>query len=302
MYSYPKSYMSVEQLIQKLQGNGMEIASIEEANNAFNTIGYYRLKGYCYHRFDKNTNQYINGTKLSDVIKLYNFDTKLSHLIFEFISHIEIALRVHLVNAFQPTFNVVALNDPAFFNNKEFYWKNQANLASEIARSKDVFIIHNFDKHDGVIPVWAAVEIMSFGSLSKFIKNLKSGPNTVLSALIKNYKYQSPNGRLVTPSKDMFTSWIQSVSAMRNICAHNSRIYNRALTSIPKLIYTDYINPQPQFNGLYQVMLAMKYLRPSNEIWNDFIDKIKELLCNYSCVCELKRLNFPNDWEEHFKV
>lgn len=302
MYQYPKPYLSVAQLIQKLKNLGMEISAQGEAEKAFNTIGYYRLKGYCYHKFDSATNQYIAGTKLSDVLKLYDFDAKISHLIFGYISQIEVALRVRLVNAFQPKQDAIALNDPSFFKDKEHYWKNQGAIAAEIARSKDVFIEHNFDNHDGAIPLWAAVEIMSFGTLSKLIKNLKSGQNSVLSSIIQNYKYKNSNGQYITPSNDMFTSWIQAVSVMRNICAHNSRIYNRAMTSIPQLIHTDRIVPQPRFNGLYQVMLAMKYLRPTDESWIDFVADFKALLHQYSCVCDLNRINFPNDWEVHFQV
>ena len=302
MYQYSKPYLSVAQLIQKLKNSGMEIYSHEEAEKAFNTIGYYRLKGYCHHKFDNTTNQYIVGTNLSDVIRLYDFDTKISHLIFEYISQIEVALRVRLVNAFQPTQDAVALNDPSFFKNKEHYWKYQGAIASEIARSSDGFIAHNFDNHDGAIPIWAAVEIMSFGTLSKMIKNLKSGQNSVLSSIIQNYKYKNSNGQLINPSKDMFTSWIQAVSVMRNICAHNSRIYNRTITSTPQLIHTDCIVPQPRFNGLYQIMLAMKYLRPNDESWNIFVGNFKALLNQYSNVCELNRINFPKDWEAHFQL
>ena len=40
-------------------------------------------------------------------------------------------------------------------------------VASEIARSNDVFIKHNFDNHDGEVPVWAIVEVLSFGTYRK---------------------------------------------------------------------------------------------------------------------------------------
>lgn len=302
MYQYPKPYLSVEQLVQKLIDAGMEISSQDEAEKVLNTIGYYRLKGYCYHRFDDHTNQYIADTKLCDVIELYNFDTKLSHLIFGYISQIEVALRARVVNAFQPYHDSVALNDPSFFKDKEYYWKNQGALASEIARSRDIFIAHNFNNHDGAIPVWAAVEIMSFGTLSKTIKNLKSGQNSVLAGIICYYNYKNVNGKLVAPSFDMFTSWIQAVSALRNICAHNGRIYNRTIASIPQLIHTDSIVPPSKFNGLYQIMLAMKYLRPSDESWNDFANEFKSLTGQYSRVCDMSKINFPTDWEVHFLV
>lgn len=302
MYQYPKPYLSITQLIQKLSSMGMDISSVPEAEEALNTIGYYRLRGYCYHLFDKNTNQYLSGTNFSDVLKLYYFDTELSHLIFEYLSQIEVALRVRFVNAFQPLQDSLVLNDPSIFKNKEFYWKNQGAVSIEIARSSDVFIVHNFENHDGAIPLWASVEIMSFGTLSKLIKNLKIGQNTAFSRIVQNYKFINANGNLVCPSKDMFTSWIQAVSVMRNICAHNSRIYNRTINTIPKLISTDFITPQPRYNGLYQMMLAMKYLRPTNQSWMDFVASFNLLLQKYAGLYDLNRMNFPPDWVSHFRV
>ncbi len=302
MYQYPKPYLSVPQLIHKLTSVGMTISSQAEAEEALNTIGYYRLRGYCYHQFDRNTNQYVANTNFSDVLKLYKFDVELSHLIFEYLSQIEVALRVRFVNAFQPMQDALILNDPSFFKDKEYYWKNQNSISIEIARSDDVFIKHNFDNHDGAIPLWASVEIMSFGTLSKLIKNLKTGQNSAFSSIVQNYKYRNAHGNLVNPSKDVFTSWIQAVSVMRNICAHNSRIYNRTINTTPQLISTDYITPKPRYNGLYQIMLAMKYLRPTNTSWIEFIGEFNVLLQKYTGVYDLKRMNFPSDWASHFQV
>ena len=98
----------------------------------------------------------------------------------------------------------------------------------------------------------------------------------------------------------MLCSWIQAVSVMRNICAHNSRIYNRAFSTRPQLIASDRINPQPRYNGLYQIMLSMKYLRPTQESWTDFIDRFMEILDKYAGVYDLRRMYFPDDWTSHF--
>lgn len=72
----------------------------------------------------------------------------------------------------------------------------------------------------------------------------------------------------------MFASWIQSVSAMRNMCAHNSRIYNRTIHTTSESLDVDKIIPHPVHNGLYQILLAMKYLRPSDEEWMVFVDEV----------------------------
>ena len=49
-------------------------------------------------------------------------------------------------------------------------------------------IRHNFNKHEGQIPLWAAVEVMSFGTLSKTIKNLKTGEGTAYAKFAEFYK------------------------------------------------------------------------------------------------------------------
>ena len=219
---------------------------------------------------------------------------------FRYLSQIEVALRSRLVNAFQITQDALVLNDPSVFKDKKTFWKNQSTIAAEISRSNDVFIEHNFNNHDGAVPIWAVVEVMSFGTISKIIKNMKTGGDSAFSELIKNYKFQNSKGQAIHPSKDMFTSWIQAVSIMRNICAHNGRIYNRTISTRPQLIYSDIIQPHPRYNGLYQIMLSMKYLRPTDDSWTTFAADSKRLLKDYSDVCDLRRLNFPSDWKSHF--
>ncbi|MBT9777060.1 hypothetical protein GPL15_11160 [Clostridium sp. MCC353] len=54
------------------------------------------------------------------------------------------------------------------------YWRNQGTIASEISRSNVIFIEHNFYNHEGAIPLYASVEVMSFGTISKTIKNIFS--------------------------------------------------------------------------------------------------------------------------------
>jgi abortive infection bacteriophage resistance protein len=64
----------------------------------------------------------------------------------------------------------------------------------------------------------------------------------------------------------------------------------------------DRITPKPRFNGLYQVMLAMKYLRSSDEVWNNFVTDFNNLLVRYQGVVDLNRMNFPADWSAHFTL
>lgn len=303
MYAYPKPPLSNEQLISKMQASGIQISDIAKAKRILLEIGYYRLKGYFSDLINPKIKQITAGTTFDMILKIYEFDAKLSHVLFEFLTKIEIALRARLVDALSNYNDALILNDPSMFDDKEYYWKNQASIASEIARSNDVFIKHSFDKYDGAIPIWAAVEVMSFGTLSKIIKTLKTkGKQGAYSVLAYHYQYKTPKGNIVSPKKEMLSSWIQAASFMRNICAHNSRIYNRSFTTIPQLISTDAINPTPKFNGVYQIILAMKYLRPSDDSWNQFVSDLNLLFNNYSNVVTPNKLHFPNDWANHLQI
>ena len=168
--------------------------------------------------------------------------------------------------------------------------------------SNDVFIKHNFDNHDGEVPVWAAVEVLSFGTLSKIIKNLKTGTGSSYSILSANYQYKSKKGNLVNPSQKMFASWIQGVSVLRNMCAHNSRIYNRTIHTTPEILDADKVTPLPVHNGLYQILLAMKYLRSSDEEWTVFVNAFDKLIQNNIGVISLTAMNLPTDWKAHLSV
>ena len=100
----------------------------------------------------------------------------------------------------------------------------------------------------------------------------------------------------------MITSWIHATTILRNICAHNSRIYNRTISTAPQLIKQDSITPMPKRNGLYQIILAMKYLRSTDAEWHEFTLNLENLIAEYSEIISLSRLNFPPDWKDHFEI
>lgn len=302
MYRYPKQILTIEQQIQSYIDAGMEIESYDQVEDALRTIGYYRLRGYSFQLYNNDSKKYVVGTKFENILQLYQFDQKLSNLIFSMISKIEVALRVRLVEALLIHNDVLILQDSSIFKDKKMYWRNMSTISSEIARSNDVFIKHNFKNHEGEIPVWAIVEVLSFGTMSKIIKNLKTGLDSAYVILANNYKYVSKKGNLVRPSQQMFTSWVQGISILRNMCAHNSRIYNRTIHTTPEILDVDKIIPTTSHNGVYQILLAMKYLRTSNQEWMEFVNKLEKLLEENQDVIDLAAMNMPIDWKEHLNA
>lgn len=86
------------------------------------------------------------------------------------------------------------------------------------------------------------------------------------------------------------------------ICAHNSRIYNRTILTSPEILDADKITPQPMHNGLYQVLLAMKYLKSNNNEWIEFVEEFDKLIQNNCNIIQLNSMNLPSDWKAHLIV
>ncbi len=304
MREYPKHILTIEQQLQAYKDAGLEISSQDEVVSALEGIGYYRLRGYCFQVYDNKRKKFLPGTKFSDILNIYNFDVELSHLLFEMASAIEISLRAHLTDALLIYKDALALMSPEYFKDKGLFWQNESTLAKEIARSSEVFIKHNYENYGGMIPIWAAVEVMSFGNLSKTIKNLKTGPGSAAEKLLSHYSYRSRKDKIIHPSLSMFATWTQAVAVLRNMCAHNSRLYNRKMSTYIQIPNIDNCAKESDHSGIYQYIIAMKYLRPNDECWEGFVARLKKLIGKYqeNGNIELCRMNFPNDWAKHLSV
>lgn len=303
MCSYEKHVLTIAEQAQKLKESNRIFDSGDNVENFLSNFGFYRFRGYSFHLYDNIKREYTSNVKFVDIKAICQFDAEFSHLLFGILSSVEVSLRSHFVDALLSyKKDPLILYDPAIFEDKKRFWTNSSSLSQEIARSNDVFIAHNFQKHEGNIPVWAAVEVRSFGTLSRLIKNLKTGPCSVFSKLAENYTYEGSNNAVVRPTIKRLGSWIQACVILRNICAHNGRIYNRTFNTPPVLLDVDRLSQTPKYSGVYQTILAIKYLKPSNDQWNKFVCLLTDLLSKYSNVIKLKRIGFPVDWPDHLHI
>ena len=303
MFTYPKKVMSIAELVENCKAAQLTITSDEEAAELFMKIGFYRLRGYAYQFYDKQTKTYKSGTTLDQILQIYRFDKELSHLIFRFITEIEVALRANLINALLGKYDdALILYEPAIFFDKNLFWKNMSKISSEIVRSNDPFIMHNYENYDGQIPLWAVGEVFSFGGLSKIIENFNRGAKSSYFIFSLQYSFVSSNGAHVNPTQSVLSSWVQATVVLRNRCAHNSRIYNRSINVAPVLLDADKTHSTSRYNGLYHNLMALKYLRPDDKSWETFADELSRIIASYEPYINLKRLSFPEDWRTHMQL
>lgn len=287
----PKKF---EEQLKILEDRKMIIDDKDEAIKILKATNYYRFTAYAL-QFKRN-NSYNNILSFNNVYKLYKFDKRLRHLILEILESIEITVRTNMAYNLSIKYGSEALH-PDIFKNKELYsgcndiyGKSTRGLMEEIRfeirnNSKELFVKHHLNKYKGHFPIWVAVEIFSFGMLSRTYANLNLIDQKEIAKNCFNINYQ------------LLESWLKNLSCLRNICAHYGRLYNKVIPIMPK-IHTKYSKDNINLNGLFVSILAIKELTITGSEWNVFRTQLKILIDEYLDVIDLKLIGFPKDWFE----
>ncbi|WP_044479585.1 Abi family protein [Paenibacillus antibioticophila] len=277
-----KSPATFEEQIQTLKKRGLVIDDEDVAFRTLQRINYYRLSAYGLSL--KNNNRFHTGVTFTQIHALYEFDHRFRYLIMDMTEQVEIAFRTHISYRIAHTYGALGHLESAHFENEKYHEAFLVELDKEIRRSQEIFIKHHFDKYEGNIPVWVAIEVLSFGTLSKLFSNMKNEDKNYIA----RSNYQAPAIYL--------ESWLKCLSYVRNICAHYGRLYNRPLTSKPRL---DHQAKQLgiQQNRIFAHLYVLKQLIPERKKWSDFVTRLETLLSEYNDAIELERIGFPEDWE-----
>lgn len=90
-------------------------------------------------------------------------------------------------------------------------------------------------------------------------------------------------------------SWLESISYVRNICAHYGRLYNAKLSKTP-ILYREYIQSGIGNNRIFGVLLYLKQLLKNDTHWKFFVDNIEILIEKYEYV-RIDTMGFPDNWK-----
>ena len=224
-----KAYKTYEQQVDLLASRGMDIPDRNAAIKQLQRINYYRLSGYWYSFRRQGTSDredtFYPGTAFEDVISLYTFDERLRTATFACLTPIELALRAllgHELGAIDECAHLKPglLGPRATSGSSYTTWLQR--YKKSLAESKEDFVKHHHAKYRGTLPVWAAVEILDWGSLTYLYG---FSPRPVQDAVADKFGLSAPQ----------LESWMKSLNVVRNICAHHGRLFNKVHALKPKL-------------------------------------------------------------------
>lgn len=278
-----------EEMIKILKSRGLTIGNENRAMDTLKRINYYRLTGYLLP-YKENTEKYIDGITFEHVVDLYNFDMRLRSLLLDIFEYVEISMRSKISYHLAHKYGSECYKDPINFSFRRTtdYDSFVVKMNEELDRSKELFIAHYKLKYGSRYPIWVAVEVLSFSSLSILYTNLKPGDKRIIS---KGYGLNT---------NKLMDSWLHSMCVLRNKCAHFSRIYNTKLSQQVSLTFNaQRLNIEP--NSLYSIIFILKYLVKEYSVWNQWLIELSSLIDQYKDVCDLSRMGFIEDWERHLR-
>ncbi|MBU1043617.1 MAG: Abi family protein [Candidatus Omnitrophica bacterium] len=290
MKKYTKSPLSCDKQIDLLVSRGLVVSDRAKAEKFLSQVNYYRFSAYCLP-FEIKRHQFHPGVTFERIQKLYEFDRRLRFLIDEALEVVEISLRTAVSYYLANKYGAFAHEESKIFFDKGKHAEWIVKIHEETDRSKETFVEHYKNKYEGFpqIPIWTAVEVMSFGALSHLYHNLLR-PDQI--AIAKNFGYHS----------SVLSSWLHTFTYTRNICAHHSRIWNRQLSiamEVPKQGDWRAVNAKRIGSVIFAINNLISKLPIEKEIRVDWQEEMNDLLNNPIDIPKFYEvMGLINNWKE----
>ncbi len=293
---YTKAAIDIDQQVAQLLSRGLIIKDEPAAKELLRNISYYRLAGYwCPMQADKSNHLFKPGSTFDNVIAIYNFDRELRILVFDAIERIEIAFRTKLTYHLSREISPWWFEDMTNFKNAVDHNETLFAVDRELNQTKEVFIKEHYRKYHTDTrrpPSWKTLEVVSLGNISKLYGNLSPSIKAKDTIAVE----------MGTVNHTYLPSWLQSITQIRNICAHHSRLWNRNLPGRPKLLTRppyEWITNVPHADEhymLYVHLCCIKYLLDRVSPQNRLSEKLKALFIRYPNI-DPNALGMKPDWQ-----
>lgn len=280
--SYKKSFKNIDEQIELLENRGMLFHNKKKAKYHLINLNYYRLSGY-WLPYKKPDDSFEENVYFEDIINLYKFDGELKLLFYKAIENIEISARTKFAYYLAKKYGSHPLRKSNFNDNNKFQ-ESCKKLKSEISRkNQHIFIEHYTNNYkERLPPIWVCVEVMTFGLLSQFIKNIADV--AIKKEIAKSYKLDI----------SILDPLLYHLSTLRNDIAHHGRIYNKAFKITPKIPKFLHSKSNPSAIGyLYNTILICDHILKLINGKSSFENEILRLIRKYNI--DKTKLGYPQD-------
>lgn len=287
---------------------GSRVIQILKCENYYNVINGYKELFLSQTATPDADEQYKTGTTFDEVYALYKFDRELRILYLQYILKIENTFKTVIAHEFSALYghdNYLKIENFDISTEQKLSSVIQmiGDIQQELARqmSKHHNAVTHYMTQYGYIPLWVLVNVLTFGKIEKFYKNMKQADKVTIS---RQFRLQP----------DELAKFMHMLTLARNKCAHDERFFD---IRFKERIHTRSISnfsvlgivraPDGSFtsgtNDAYAILIMFALLLSKSEL-KDFVTSIKTLFKNLnkklhviSIIDVMNVMGFGLSWE-----
>jgi abortive infection bacteriophage resistance protein len=286
---FGKAALSAQALLAKLKSRGLVVANDNLALKYIGYVGHYRLKGYWHQLIDRASGNFFPGTSLEQIVNRYECDRKIRAVILESIERLEVAVRTTICNHLSLRYSPHWYLDLQVFLPTKSFGMGQmlSRIEQEVGRSNQKEFIASYYSNYGdpyLPPGWAMSECVTLGMWSR-----------TFSILRDPLDQKAISAKFGITQVEVFTSWLHTLTVLRNMAAHHDRFLGCKLGVSP----TNYKKRGIKFadnKSVYAALTMIHILLDAIGFNGAFKQRIADIETRYGSGL-FQTLGFPHDWK-----
>ena len=290
----PKDFKTIDEQIEILRNRGLTVPddSVEIAKSFLKKNNYYRISGYSLTL--RNHDVFYPQASFQNIMDIYNFDRELRNALLWAIEIIEVNIKSRYAYLFSKEYGGLGYMDSSHYSNFDKYISiiSRANNSIKKRLDQEAYLQHYIKDLKEPIPLWAYVDLFTIADISLLYS---ISDDTIKKEIAKEY------GLTHNKAPQVLGNHLHGITIVRNLCAHDSRLFNRLFITKPDLnkkelaLLNKDANGNPDNNKLFGYILIMKRLLSENE-FSELKSKIIAICQKYPFV-DMRYYGFCNDWQ-----
>lgn len=288
-----KDFRTIKEQLEILRSRGLTIDDETAAGDFLLRNNYYRVSGYSLTL--RKNDIFFKSAVFQNIMDIYNFDHEFRHILLQYLEVIEVQVKSVYAYEFTKVHGPVGYLDASFFTNRarheEIIKKAEQQKSQRLPH--EAYLKHFVNDLQQDIPLWAYVDLLTISDIS-FLYAISEQP--VKDAVARTFGLSMGKGASI------LGSYMHSMTIIRNLCAHGSRIYNRLFEQKPSLNKAEKALLMKNSSGeldnahFYGFLLIMRRILPETE-FNGLKGSIIALTEKYPFV-RMDYYGFRSDWQQ----
>lgn len=250
-----KEYKNSNELLDYIISKGVSVNNKEAALYKIKTYSYYSIINTYKDVFKNTNNEYKKNVSFDEIYALFEFDKNLRSIFLKYSLEIEMILKSLLAEALSSRYGIKDYLLKENFDDTvdETTITESINVIEEEINKqngKHEAVTHYIDEY-GFVPPFVLTKILTLGELSRLYAMLKQSDRQSIS---KNFKL----------SDKVLKQIIVNMTMIRNICAHNDRLFSFHSKFRISFKYIEKNYNEKSVN-IYMIMKCMESLLPKDK-------------------------------------